>query len=376
MLETIPGSRSWLEVDLGVLRANVERVRTAVHPAQVIAVVKADAYGLGAAAVVRVLARAGATAFAVADAREALELDSRGLPVHILGEVFADELAATIAAGVVHPVACEDSARAISSEAERQNRTAECQILVDSGMGRLGIPAAGAPAVIRRIVALPYLRCCGIYTHFPMASRAGEGFTRRQVAVFRELLDALRNVGICFRSVHIANSPAVNTFPVAVRPPFNRVRVGIDLYGGFDEDGSRSLGLAPVVAMKSRLAAVRTLPAGTPIGYDCTHTLSEDTRVGTVAAGYADGIPLALSNRGHVLVRGKCCPILGRVSMDYTTVSLANVPEAVKGDEVTCLGSQGKQAITVEQWADMKGTHAYDILCSFGRRCERRYTNA
>jgi alanine racemase len=129
----------------------------------------------------------------------------------------------------------------------------------------------------------------------------------------------------------------------------------------------------PVLTLKTRLTAIRTLPAGTGIGYGHTYRLHHATRVGTVSAGYADGLPLALSNRGYLLIHGVPCPVIGRLSMDYTTVSLESVPEAQVGDEVVCLGGTGIHALTVEDWAALKNTHPYEIICSFGNRVQRRY---
>ncbi len=187
------------------------------------------------------------------------------------------------------------------------------------------------------------------------------------------LLATLEADGIRFAWRHIANSDAVNNFPRAFRPPYNAVRTGINMHGSFDTEGRRSLSLVPVLALKTRLAAVRRLAAGSSIGYGCTYRLPREMLVGTVSAGYADGLPLALSNRGTLLVAGVPCPVLGRVSMDYTTLSLETVPDARCGDEVVCLGGQGPAAVSVEDWAQLKGTHSYDIICSFGSRVEHRF---
>jgi len=144
----------------------------------------------------------------------------------------------------------------------------------------------------------------------------------------------------------------------------------------FDTEGRRALALVPVLSLKTRLASVRRLPAGASIGYGCTYRLPRAMTVGVVSAGYADGLPMALSNRGTLLVKGIPCPVLGRVSMDYTTLSLESVPDARCGDEVTCLGGQGATAVSVEDWAQLKGTQSYDIICSFGSRVERRFITA
>jgi len=240
-------------------------------------------------------------------------------------------------------------------------------------MGRLGIQVYEAFDVIVEAACLLNLKCTGIYSHFPVAYHEGSEYTKKQVEVFKQLLAKLRAEQIEFETVHIANSDAINNFPYTYAAPFNCVRTGINLHGSFDSEGKRALDIKPVLALKTKLASVRTLPAGTSIGYGLTCKLAKDTRVGTIAAGYADGLPLALSNRGHVIINGQPCSILGRVSMDYTTVSLDNAPDAKCGDVVTCLGGDGVHKITVEDWARIKDTHAYEVICSFGSRVEHRY---
>ena len=368
-----PHSRVWLEISLEKLRQNLRRIRESVAPCGVIAVLKANAYGLGVARIAEALAGERIAGFAVAEPREALQLLHLGLPVQILGGMLPEELPATVAAGIIHPIISLDIAREISAEAVRQNRRVECQIKLDTGMGRLGILIQDALPVIREIVRLPNLDCTGLYSHFPVAYRAGEEFTMAQIAGLKGLVDTLAAEGITFTKIHIANSDGINNFPAACQPPFTHVRTGINLHGSFDAEGQRALKLEPVLELKARLISVRDLPAGTSIGYGLTHTLRRDTRVGVVAAGYADGLPLALSNRGYLLVAGELCPVLGRISMDYTTVSLEPVPQARVGDSVTCLGGEGLRAITVDQWAQLKNTHPYEIICSFGSRVERRY---
>ena len=173
----------------------------------------------------------------------------------------------------------------------------------------------------------------------------------------------------------MANSDAINHLPQTHQPPFTHVRAGIDLHGSFS-GGKDGLGLDSVFTLKSRLLAHRMMPAGHGIGYNSTCILPKDTRVGTVTAGYADGLPLGLSNRGKVIIRGKICPILGRISMDYMTVSLEAFGDDPPGpgEEVTLIGRENGLTVSTEEWASLKGTHAYDVLCSFGPRVKRFYT--
>ena len=369
-----PGSRVWLEIDLRKLRENLRRIRNAVQPCQVIAVLKANAYGLGVQRIAQALATEdGVAGFAVAEPDEALAILDIGKPVQILGGMLPHELPATVAAGIIHPITSLEIAHAISAEAVRQRRCVECQLKIDTGMGRMGILWSQAVPAILEAVRLPGLNCTGLYSHFPVAYRAGEEYTQEQIRRFRQILTEVGTHGVTFPKVHIANSDAINNFPATCQPPFTYIRTGINLHGSFDTEGQRALKLEPILTLKARLVQIRTLPAGMSLGYGLTHTLATDTRVGTVAAGYADGLPLALSNRGYVLIRGLPCPILGRVSMDYITVSLENCPTAAAGDEVVCLGGDGVTAITVDKWAQLKGTHPYEIICSFGSRVERRY---
>jgi len=365
--------RVWLDIRLDLVRANYRRIARAVSPCAVMAVLKANAYGLGVRPIAEALAREGASGFGVAEPHEAFALTDLGVPVQILGSVLADEIPGLVAAGVILPVTDLDIARAISREAVRQGRAATVHFKVDTGMGRLGMLIDEAPAVIRASCRLPGLTPEGIYSHFPVAYQTDSAYTRGQIQAFTALLDTLAREGIRFAWRHIANSDAINNVPAARQPPFNLVRTGINLHGSFDNEGMRVLDLTPVLTLKTRLTAVRTLPEGACIGYGLTCRLRRATRVGTISAGYADGLPLALSNCGRVLIRGAPCPILGRLSMDYTTVSLEQAPDAAVGDDVVCLGGEGPQAISVEEWARLKATHPYEIICSLGSRVARCY---
>lgn len=374
MHSTVHG-RVQLEINLAALRRNFGRIAEGVAPCAVMAVLKANAYGLGVQPIADTLKQAGAGAFGVAELREALELVETGLPVQILGGVLPEEIAPAVEAGVTLAITDPETAQRISDETVRQHRSAKCHFLIDTGMGRLGIPLNIAEQVITDTHQLPGLDCEGIYSHFPVAYRGGSEYTEKQIAGFIDCLNRLSVRGIDFAWRHIANSDAINNFPRSYAPPFNAVRAGINLHGSFDLEGKRMLALESVLTLRTRLAAVRRLPAGTSLGYGCTYTLPRDMTIGTIAAGYADGLPLALSNRGHVVIHGRPCHVLGRVSMDYTTVDLSQVPEASCGDEVLCLGGGGLNAVSVEDWAQLKGTHSYDIICSFGSRVERRYVD-
>ena len=372
--------RVWVEASLGKLASNYNRIAAAVKPARVLCVMKANAYGLGVLPFARALAATDTAGFGVAEPFEALQLvDAMAAgrlpskPVQILSSILPDEIQPMVDAGVTLPVTDLPTARLISAAARRRRTSAKVHFKLDTGMGRLGILAKDAPRVIRAVKRLPNLDCEGIFSHCPMAYDPSCPFTEEQIDVFKAILADVARDGITFKKIHIAASDAINNFPRAARRPFNLVRTGINLHGSFDPNGRRALSVEPVLTLKTRVAQVRTLPAGTTLGYGRTWCLNRPTRVATISAGYADGIPLAISNRGHVIIRGAVCPVIGRISMDYTTVDVTHAPSAAPGDEVICLGGSGKGKVTPDDWGAIKGTHAYEIICSLGNRVERVY---
>ena len=335
------------------------------------AVLKADAYGLGALPIAETLVKSGVARFGVAGAREAITLRRRfPLPVHVLGGLLKEEIPGCVRHGIICPVSDLASAKWLSREAVRQGKKVTVHIKVDTGMGRLGIPHFEAREVIPRVLRLPGLKAEGICSHFANANNPRHKKTREQIKLFQDLLSDLKATGIHFPIAHVANSDGINNFPGSY---FNMVRTGINLYGVFDLLGFRAYRLSPSLSLKTRLLSRRFLPAGFTIGYGGTFTLPKSAWVGTVPAGYADGVPLAASNSGSVLIRGRSCRIIGRVSMDYLTVDLTPCPAARVGDDVVLVGRSGKREITIEDWARLKETHPYDIICSLGPRVERVY---
>ena len=367
-------SRIWLEVDLDILSENFKRIREAVKPLKVMAVLKANAYGLGVIPVAECLLESGADGFCVAELREALQLQKYGKPVQILGGLLDFELEEAVKNHFILGITDYKTAKKISDESVRQGVTTEVHFKIDSGMGRLGILAEEAVTVAKEAAKLPNLDCCGIYSHFPAA--ANDDLSIEQASTVLHIADRLEAEGISLKKRHIANSDAINLCRFATVAPFTQVRAGIDLHGSFNTDGERELGLRPVVSLKTRVVQVREMPAGHTIGYNRICRLPVKTKVATIAAGYADGIPLNLSNRGYVIIHGQLCPIIGRISMDYTTVRVdALTEELLPGEEVIFIGEDGSNRISIADWANCKGTHPYEILCSIGPRVNRIYIN-
>lgn len=370
-----------VEIDLDALVRNYRRIAEHVAPAKVLAVLKANAYGLGVAECAKALAAAGCANFGVAEPFEALQLkrvlgDAQA-DVQMLSSVLPDEIGTMVRSDVILPITDTESAGLISAAAVKARKTARVHFKLDTGMGRLGILATGeggiekALAAIRAVKGLPGLDCEGIFSHFPVAYEPADPFTKGQISLFKNVLRACKDDGIRFKKVHIAASDAINNFPETSKPPFTMVRTGINLHGSFDPNGLRALRLEPILSLKARVAQVRELPAGTTLGYGRTWCLNRRTKVATISAGYADGLPIALTNRGFVLIGGKRCRIIGRISMDYTTVDASEVERVKAGDEVVCFGKSGRDSITPDDWAAIKGTHPYDIICSLGSRVER-----
>ncbi|MBR4616322.1 MAG: alanine racemase [Kiritimatiellae bacterium] len=374
--------RVTVEIDLDALVRNYRKIVARVRPAKVLCVLKANAYGLGVAAYAKSLADAGCENFGVAEPFEAMELlrvlgNVRGkaakkrISVQILSSILPDEIPEMVAADVILPITDLATAKLISAAAAKAGKTARVHFKIDTGMGRLGILAKDAVATMKEVAALPNLDCEGIFSHFATAFDPGNPFTNTQIVKFKAILAEAAKAGLKFRKVHIAASDGINNFPECARKPFTMVRTGINLHGSFDPCGRKALKVEPVLTLKTRIAQVRELPAGTTLGYGRTWCLAETTRVATISAGYADGLPIALTNKGFVIIGGKLCPIIGRISMDYATVDVSSVPSAKAGDEVICFGRSGKLSITPDDWAVVKGTHAYDIISSLGSRVER-----
>lgn len=363
-----PPPRAWLEINLPIIQENFRIISRAVAPLSVISVVKANAYGLGARPIAASLCAAGTERLGVATVAEAMEISDSTCPIQLLGTLQTAEIPHAVMHGIICPVTGRKDAERLNKEAQAQGRRVPVEILVDSGMRRLGVQLAEAVELVLYSASLNNLDVQGIYSHFPSAS-TDPGGSREQVRLFLTLLDQIRQKGLVLPSVHLANSDGIHFIPEACRSPFTAVRTGLNLYGRSDLKTAKLPGLHDVFTLKTRLLAIRDLPVGASIGYDGTHQLSRATRVGTIGIGYADGFPLALSNQGTVLLRGRPCPVLGRVSMDYVMIDLSAIPEARVDEEVTCLGGN----ISLCDWATLANSIPYEILCSLGPRVQRRY---
>ena len=361
-------SRAWIEADPVALRANLARIREAAgSSAAVLPMVKANAYGLGVQGAVAALEPAGPFAYGVATVEEGLELRALGIarPVFVMTPPPILALPAALDGGLTLCLSDLESLRALAAEARRHGRRATFHIEVDTGMGRAGLHWRSAGAWGREVTALatPPLRWGGCYTHFHSADEDAAAIDR-QWARFQEAAGRLTLPAGAW--LHACNSAAVLRRPeyaaCAVRP-------GLFLYGGASApDLPRP---RPVAAVRARITLVRSVPAGSSVGYGATHRAHGPERWATVAIGYGDGLPRALGNRGHALVRGRRVPVVGRISMDVTVVDISRAPGALPGDIVTFIGCDGEQEITVEEVAEQARTINYEILTGFTSRLPR-----
>jgi alanine racemase len=360
--------RSWLEVSLGQIRANYRAVRSVVGPGvDIMAVVKADAYRHGAVVVSRTLEAEGARWLAVSSLEEGITLRQAGIAARIV--VMADFLPAdrgTLGEFRLTPVlhSLEDVPRV----------AVPYHLKIDSGMGRLGTRAA--PEEIARVVTAGPAKLEGVMTHFASAGNYESLQTDLQIAYFESVLRGLRSAGLEPPYVH-----ASSTIPVAYKRTAawgNLVRPGHAIYGyvsparGPAAPGS-VLEVKPALTWKAAVLTVKDLPAGSLIGYGGIHRAARPMRIAVLAAGYADGIPHRLGNRGQVIVQGKLAPIVGAVSMDLTTIDVTACPEPRVGQVVMLLGSEGGVSIDAQQMARTAGTISYSVLCGIHARVKRVY---
>lgn len=368
-----PDRPTWVEVDLGAVAANVRRLRSLVGAAELMIVLKADAYGHGAVQVAHTALHNGARWCAVACLSEGRLLRQAGIdaPLLVLGYSPAWQARDAVALGLSLTVFDLDTALALSRAAEALERPARLHVKVDTGMHRLGLAPAEVPGFLTRLAELPGIQVEGLFSHLAVAddrSPAGLDLTDRQLAEFARLVDNLTAAGLRPPLVHIANSALVLSRPDAC---YDLVRPGIAVYGLAPSRDVPPRDLRPALAWKTQVAQVRELAAGEVVGYGGTWRAERPSRVATIPVGYADGFRRAPATWAHVLLRGQPAPVVGRVSMDQVTIDVTGIPGVHQGDEVVLIGRQGDAQISVETVADWLGTINYEVVSAILARVPR-----
>lgn len=360
-----------VDVDLDAIAANLAALR-ARGKAEVIAVVKADAYGHGVEAVSETLAEAGAAMLAVATVEEALYIRAQGIGTPLLvllGATDSAEAEAAVLADCAVVVWAIDQATLLDEAAAAAGRRASVHFKVDTGLTRLGAPLDEAVARFRAIRALPRLSVDGIFTHLATADETDVTSDREQLARFAGVLDA---IGEPPRWVHAAASAGVAAFGPVER--CTAIRPGLSLYGLYAAPHQRgALPLRPALEWRSRVRRVASAKKGTGVSYGHEYRLPRDGRIATVPVGYGDGLPRALAGRARVLLRERALGLAGRVCMDLVMVDVTDVAEAREGDEVVLIGRQGAVAQTADDLARAGGTISYEVVTGIRRRVPRRY---
>jgi len=370
-----PYRPTWAEIDLDALAANLAAVRQRVRAAPILAVVKADAYGHGAVEVARALEAEGVETFGVALPEEGIELRRAGIarPIVLLGGFTPEQAEPVLAHDLIPAIYRPDQVAALAGAASRRGVRAKAHLKIDTGMGRLGLPAADVPAFAPLLEETRAIDLCGAFSHLAVADDPADPFTRLQIDLFLRALEALRERSLRPAQVHLANSAAILDHPPAW---LTLVRPGLVLYGYLPSDRMTPLAVRPVLSLRSRIIYLKSVSPGTSLGYGRTFVASRTTRVGSLALGYDDGVPRSVGNKGHVLVRGRKAPIIGRVSMDLTTVDLGEIPDVALGEEAVVIGRSGQEALGADQVAAWAGTITWEVLCGIGSRVPRLYRRA
>lgn len=365
--------RTWAEIDLDALAHNYRALRSNLEPGcRFVGVVKANAYGHGAVPVAKKLEELGAEYLAVACLDEAVELRQADIhaPILILGGTpgqFAPEL---LRYDITQTVFDLSTAKEYSAAAQKAGKPLKVHIKADTGMGRLGFVGEDRVEEIKAVCALPGLDCEGLFTHFSDAD-GSEEYTMGQFTDFLDLRGELEKAGVTFKINHCAASAAMLHYPCT---HLDMVRPGIALYGHYPDEDSVGLdgpGLIPVMTLKTRVAAVRTLPAGSSISYGRTHVLGRESRLAVLPIGYADGLHRGLSNRMEVAFPSGRAVIVGRICMDLCMADVTGLPQVKPGDVAEVFG----KTLPVEDKAETLGTISYECLTSVSRRVPRTFGN-
>lgn len=377
-MPSLRSKRCWVEIDLGALERNLGQIRSALPPSiKYVAVVKADAYGHGFQQTVARLMQSGADMFAVANLEEAKHIEEigAGWPILILSPLLPEEYPDLLEHDWIVTLSSKEEVEAYDSLGAKRGQPILAHLKVDTGMGRLGIWHTEAEALYTYASKKKHLSIQGVFTHFSSADRDPD-FTELQRERFMEFLEGSNIKPTDEFLVHADNSAGI----ASLRPgsPFNAVRIGLLQFGiqPYQHSALAAVSVESVFSFHARVALIKTLPAGTPISYGQTYQLKENSKIAILTAGYADGIPFPSSGSGEVLIRGKRCKILGRVTMDQTIVDVSNCPEVMLGDEVVLVGSQGDETISLKEFSHLGHTIPWETMTSITKRVQRVYKTA
>lgn len=362
--------RAWLEIDLDALTHNIDQIQGLLLPStELMAVVKADAYGHGATTVATTALQRGATGLGVATIREGSELRQAGIraPILILGATHTLDQLAAICHWELQPTLCSPEQALLF--AQHLDTPLPVHLKIDTGMSRLGPLWSQGAEFIELVYRLPNLQVTSIYSHLATADTADTTFMHQQQDRFEDVFHQVQAAGLPLPKLHLANSAGT----LCGTPlHYDLVRVGLALYGLYPSFHLRStVQLKPVMQVKARVVQVKTLPPGTGVSYNHSFVTDRTLPVAVVGIGYADGVPRALSNRMQVLLRGQGVRQIGAITMDQMMIDVSRIDNPQVGEVVTLIGQDGKALIPVERWAEALGTISYEVVCQFKHRLPR-----
>ncbi len=373
--------RAWVEINLTALAHNIHQIRSLLSPrADLMAVVKADAYGHGAVTVAQTVLQAGATWLGVATIPEGIELREAGVeaPILVMGATHTAEQICAIAHWDLQPTLCTPKQALVFSEAlgkSSQRRPLPVHIKLDTGMSRLGTPWQKAVEFVQLVQRLPELAIASIYSHLATADDPDPTIMRQQQHRYEQAIRACGFSPVLNPSIqnsprfHLANSAATLT---DASLHYDMVRTGLVIYGLYPSGHlAARIDLEPVMQVKARISQVKTLQPGTGVSYGYKFIAERETQIAVVGIGYADGVPRNLSNQLTVLVRGQRVPQIGAITMDQIMLDVSTIPALQEGEVVTLLGQDGDQQILADDWAQTLGTISWEILCGFKHRLPR-----
>ncbi len=372
-LSEVIRQRAWIEIDQGALAHNVRQLKQILSPqTELMAVVKADAYGHGAIRVAEIALRAGASWLAIATLGEGIELREAGItaPILILGATNTSEEVKAIAHWQLQPTLCNSQhALVFSKTMAALGQTLPVHLKLDTGMSRLGTPWNQARSFVELVQHLPNLQIASIYSHLATADDPDPTVIGQQHQRFRQAIAEIKDLGITSPRLHLANSAATLSDRAL---HYDLVRVGLAIYGLYPSPHLRSaIDLKPVLQVKARVTQVKTIPPGTGVSYGHQFVSEGELRLAVVGIGYADGVPRNLSNRLKVLIRGQLVPQIGAITMDQLMLDVSAIPDVQVGEVVTLIGKDGDLEISADDWAASLGTISWEILCGFKHRLPR-----
>lgn len=371
---SVPLRSVWAEINLDNLVHNIKEFKKHLgEETELMAVVKADAYGHGAYEVSKVALESGASWLGVAILEEGILLRHQGIeaPILILGYTPPHNLELCFDYDLIPTLFTYEAAKVLSEMAVKKGKDINVHIKVDTGMGRVGIRPEKCLEFLEYVKSLPGVVVEGLYTHFSVADEKDKSYTKKQYSAFQEVLYVLENNGIEVPYKHACNSAAAIDLPGM---HLDLARVGISMYGSYTSPHvSREVQIKPLMSLKARVSYVKKVPPGTSISYGRKYITKKESVIATVPLGYGDGYTRLLSNKGSVLYNGKRLPIIGSVCMDQFMVLADKAPEIKIGDEVVLIGSSEEEEITADELADIVGTISYEIYCMIDKRIPRLY---